>query len=291
MVKVGVLAMLLAVAAQPSAEKQNDRQERRAAAWQALFDRTAGAYEIYRDHEHKERLQLHVAPLYKWKAASAGDGIFGAVYVWTYQGCAENVICFWRSVEGRPILKHEIHSLSPKLLEAVGTSTPAWRPSAGLPRKPLDSAPAPAAKAPSRLAQMRRLAHAFSGYTEAPGDVRRELRLLPAPLYRYESSDPDVLDGALFTFVCTVGTDPEAFLLLEARRTADGPIWHYALARFSHADTFIGFEGKPVWKSVRGVDDTIDHSADYAFRLFNEPVAPEPEFEESAESAGGSASR
>jgi hypothetical protein len=278
MVNAGFLAAVLAIAAQPSAEKQNDTQDGRAAAWQALFDRTAEAYEIYRDHEHAQRLQLHTAPIYKWKAASANDGVFGAVYVWTYQGCAENVACFWRSLEGRgTLLKHEIHSLSPAVLDAVGASTQPWKPTAGLRRKPLEPAPAPAGKAPARLAQMRRLAGAFSGYTQSRDGVRRELRLLPAPLYRYESTGGEVFDGAVFGFVCTVGTDPEAFLVLESRHTTDGQSWQYALARFSSADTFISFQEKPVWKSLRGLDDTIYHSADYTYTLFGEPLAAEPE--------------
>jgi hypothetical protein len=51
------------------------------------------------------------------------------------------------------------------------------------------------------------------------GQERRwELRLLPHPLYRYESTDPDVVDGALFAFVTSAGTDPEALLAIEARK-------------------------------------------------------------------------
>ncbi|HWB07840.1 MAG TPA: hypothetical protein VG826_01255 [Pirellulales bacterium] len=278
MLPAGFLAALLVVAVQPPDEQQKDRPKSRAEAWQPMFDRAAEAYAIYRDREHSQRLQVHTAPLYKWKAASAGDGLFGSVYVWTYRGCPESVASLWRSVEGKTsLMKHELHSLSEALLEAEPVPGHPWTPKAGLPREPIDSAPTPAAKAPARLAQMRRLANTFSGYTEAAGDVRRELRLLPAPLYRYESTDPDVVDGALFAFVCSVGTDPEAFLLLEARQTAEGPRWRYALARFSHADTFISFDQNPVWKSVRGVDDTFAHSADYTYVLLNEPVAePEP---------------
>jgi hypothetical protein len=44
-----------------------------------------------------------------------------------------------------------------------------------------------------------------------------ELRLLPKPLYRYASRSQKVLDGALFAYVWTRGTDPEWLLLLEAR--------------------------------------------------------------------------
>ena len=273
MLKAGLLMALVAVAAQPAVNAQNDPQQRLAAQWQGLFDRAADAYQIYRDREHTQRLELHDAPVYKWKAASASDGVFGSVYLWTHKGCAENVVCLWRSGEGRGnVLKHEIHSLSPAVLEALCTSSHTWKPTASLERKQLETAPAPAEKATARLLQMRRLAADCSGYTEAAGGVRRELRLLPAPLYRYESTDSDVLDGALFGFVCTVGTDPEAFLLLESRRTPEGQRWHYALARFSHADSFISFEGKPVWKSVRTADDTLYHNADYTYLLFGEPV-------------------
>ena len=52
-----------------------------------------------------------------------------------------------------------------------------------------------------------------------------ELRLLPKPLYRYESTDPEVLDGAVFALVSSAGTDPEIILLIEARKTPEGPRW------------------------------------------------------------------
>jgi hypothetical protein len=57
----------------------------------------------------------------------------------------------------------------------------------------------------------------------------------PQPLYRYESTDPDVLDGAVFSFVSSAGTDPEAILVLEARKGpgATVPTWHYAVGRYT----------------------------------------------------------
>jgi hypothetical protein len=41
------------------------------------------------------------------------------------------------------------------------------------------------------------------------------------PLYRYESTDPEVIDGALFGFVHV--TDPEIILVIEARKGSAGP--------------------------------------------------------------------
>ena len=46
------------------------------------------------------------------------------------------------------------------------------------------------------------------------------MRLLTEPLYRYENTKGDLIDGGLFAFV--VATDPDAFLLIEARRTKGG---------------------------------------------------------------------
>ena len=66
---------------------------------------------------------------------------------------------------------------------------------------------------------MRSLAREFNGRSLSDQGQAWELRLLPQPLYRYESTDPDVLDGALFTLVSSAGTDPEIILLLEARKT------------------------------------------------------------------------
>ena len=42
------------------------------------------------------------------------------------------------------------------------------------------------------------------------------MRLLAHPIYHYENTKGDLIDGGLFAFV--QGTDPEVFLLVEARR-------------------------------------------------------------------------
>lgn len=275
LVQACFIAALLVAAADPSSQAPDDDQASQQAVWKAIFNRAAADYELFRDGKHTQRLQLRANPVYKWTAPIAESGVFGAVYVWTHEGCVENVTCFWRAVYGdRVVLTHEIHSLSPVTLNPMHTGSREWKPTAGLERQLVPSAPAPAAKTPSRLAQMRGLAGAFSLHTVPEQGQRTELRLLSTPLYRYQSSNPEVVDGALFAFVCAVGTDPEVFLVLEARKTDEGPRWHYALARFSHLDTFADYQGKNVWKSVRGVNDTSFQNADSTYFLFGEP-APE----------------
>src|SRR5689334_13797406 len=58
---------------------------------------------------------------------------------------------------------------------------------------------------------------------------RSEMRLLPQPHYRYEIKDEGspVVDGAVFAFVWTVGTDPEMLVVIEARRTDQRIRWYY----------------------------------------------------------------
>jgi hypothetical protein len=77
------------------------------------------------------------------------------------------------------------------------------------------------------------------------------MRLLPQPIYRYEISDedPTLVDGAVFAFVWTAGTDPEALLVIEARRTDQGIRWFYAPARFTNCEAWLQYRGKPVWRA------------------------------------------
>lgn len=80
---------------------------------------------------------------------------------------------------------------------------------------------------------MRSLAGAFSVAATVRNDdsVTRRLRGLPQPIFRYGSRDPEVLDGAIFAFV--EGTEPELLLAIEARKTANGFEWQYAIGRLN----------------------------------------------------------
>ena len=112
---------------------------------------------------------------------------------------------------GTRSLDHEFHSLSLSVLEVVhpGKQMGSWVPERwGIALTPLAAAPSPPAPPPCGGVQSRRaLSRGFSALTTADDKGRRwELRLLPQPLYRYQSSDPKVLDGAVFAFV-TFGRD------------------------------------------------------------------------------------
>ena len=86
------------------------------------------------------------------------------------------------------------------------------------------------------------------------------MRLLTQPLFRYESTDPKVVDGALFGFVTSAGTDPEVIILLEAREGQAGPEWRYAVCRFSDLDLYVKHKEVEIWTSIRGGENDLLHN-------------------------------
>jgi len=144
-------------------------------------------------------------------------------------------------------METEIHSLSLNRLTAERGGEEIWVPSrGGAVLSPVPQAVAPAESPTKRLRQMRALAKEFSAVAVDGTHAEWHLRLLTQPLYRYESVDESLLDGALFAFV--KGTDPDVFLLIEARQTADGHRWEYALIRFTGSVKLRVFHsGQEVW--------------------------------------------
>jgi len=126
---------------------------------------------------------------------------------------------------------------------------------------------------------MRSLAHDFSASTKDRNDRLWELRLLTQPLYRYQSTDPEVLDGALFAFVTSAGTDPEAVLVVEARKPASGgnSIWHFAIGRFTDLALSVRLKGKEVFAVPRVPNDAPRQDPKKRYSVFFERYIPQIE--------------
>jgi hypothetical protein len=217
-----------------------------------IYREDAAGYTIYRDAGRTEKVELRTDPVYVWTNPLVGKGQDGAVFVWTCRGRAEVIGCVFSSpATGPKVLTHELHSLATTVLDVTHEgSDREWKPQApGITLSPIAGAPSPAPSPGRRLAQMRALTNELSAHTEDPKGQQWQLRLLPQPLYRYESTDPDVLDGALFSFVSSAGTDPEILLVIEARRGPGGtdPTWRYALARFSFHSLAVRHKGEEIW--------------------------------------------
>lgn len=231
--------------------KSEAGQEKRAKLVEFLTHE-AEQFTVYRGAGHAETLELKREPVYVWHNPLRASGQDGAVFLWVRRGRMEVLGNFFTSPSVAPQeVTHEFRSFSLGTLD-VSRAAPyrrQWTPEGpGVTLAEIPGAPAPAGSAVSRLSQMHALAREFTGGTQEQDGRRWELRLLPKPLYRYESTDPEVLDGGLFAFVTGAGTDPEALLVLEARKApgASGQVWSYDLGRFTDHQIKIRHKGKEI---------------------------------------------
>lgn len=236
-----------------------------------LYAADAAEYEIFRDAQHRESLKLRELPVYVWTNVPREQ--YGSVFVWTWNGRPEVVGSIFSTpteVPGTRGVTHEFHSLSTAKLIPERESANRWRPRTVLQRQPLTDAPKPADTARERRLQLRQLARRFTARSIDVDKEQWELRLLPQPLYQYESTDPEIVDGALFAFVTSAGTDPEVMLLLEARRGDSGSEWTYAVCRFSNSDLFVSDGDRQVWSSVVEGDNTRLNDPQHLYRLMSD---------------------
>ena len=121
-----------------------------------------------------------------------------------------------------------------------------WHPDkAGIELRSFPDAPRPEDSPVKRLSQMKELSRRFACRLTAEGRKGEELRLLPRPIFRYETDHRDLVDGALFAYV--QGTDPEVILMLEAVRQDGEFAWRYAFTRRSMLALEADLDGERVW--------------------------------------------
>jgi hypothetical protein len=235
-----------------------------AKALQAVYLADANEYHFFADADHKTELTREPKPVLHW--ASPNDWS-GDLFVWTHQGRPELIGCILSgpSSAGKRLFFHEFHALTLGVLPPHSMARGReWAPNeVGLKFTDIPGAPLPAETEKSRLVQMRSLARDFVSHTHFDGS-EWELRLLPQPMHRYQrparDPSPDWLDGALFTYVLTTGTDAEVLLIIEARQVGDEFRWQYAPARITNRPAWMLHQGKEIWR-VEG---------------FTEPSGPNP---------------
>ncbi len=215
--------------------------------FRAFAKREATAYTMRLEGSDRP-LTLKAEPILKWSNPVIGT-IYGDVFVWTNEGRPEAVASIYRFYAPITHRANEFHSLALGKVSAERDGSAAWTPSRpGLELKPIKGAAAPADSAPLRLRQMRALAQEFTGRQTSREGVDRDMRLLAQPIYRYENTKGDLIDGGLFVFV--LGTDPEVFLLIEARRRADGaPEWRFGATRMNSVNLRLNHGGREIWNA------------------------------------------
>jgi hypothetical protein len=185
----------------------------------------------------------------RWDNNQRGSEL-GLTVLYIGHGRAEAVCCIY-PWQGK--LAHEFSSLSRGPLEGRRDGQVVWSPDKpGVDFRTIPDAGAPADTVAARLRQLKTLAARFDakllGWKRDDSD-RQALRQLPRPIYRYEQSTGNVLDGAVFAFV--MGVDPEALLLIEAVSTRNESRWEYAFVRRTSGELEGRLDGNVVWTAER----------------------------------------
>ncbi len=174
---------------------------------------------------------------------TVGDSRDGSVFLWLGDGDRPEAAV--QVFKTRFPWMQEWTSLSPDPLMAKMPDGPDWKPTrGGVELKPVPAAPKPADTASERLRQMHTMTRDFRARDRFRG-VWQPLRMMSKPMARYGKPGSELVDGALFAFVIT--TDPEAWLMLEARTTKNGLEWHYAFAPMSGYPLEASWKERVVW--------------------------------------------
>ena len=242
----------------------------------SIYRKEISEYSLAVESAPKKALELCKEPILEWTNPSRSTLQQGVIFLWLRHGRPAALGGIFSQQDpklpGRRVF-HELHALdTEKLLVSRPNALNEWKPQTGLERKEIPVAGTPATTLGTRLVQMRKLAQEFTAHETDSEGKRWDLRLIPAPRFRYPSATSGVIDGALFTFLSNEGTDPEVWLLIEAHEK-DGKIrWEYACCRFSNRDLYVQHKGKEVWSSLRSKTDTVLHDPLHLYRLYADKV-------------------
>jgi len=247
-----LLASLLFAADPPPAAGDTDKARQEEVA--RLAPAKAKLLDVLVGDESPAKADLVKEPLLRWSNPTAGS-VYGEVFLWTVDRRPAAIASIYRWYHPFKDSTVEFVSVTEQPVEAKEQLRSQWKTTTpGTRFAELNGVPAPAESARTRLSQMRSLAREFTtelADKRGGDEVIRELRLLDQPAYRYECPSQRIIDGGLFAFV--EGTDPEAWLLIEAVETTGGRQWRFALARMN-IDALRVRRGESIvqeWKALR----------------------------------------
>jgi hypothetical protein len=268
-----VLLLVIWLACQPvslsadPAETPANRENIEAAL--KLTQAAAAEYEI-RVGDNDKPLDRQPDPVLKWSNPDRGE-IHGNVFLWTRDGRPLVVGALFKWFTPHTHMSHEFQSFAEEPLRAKFHGKPVWKTSGpGLRFEDVPKAPAPAGGEQQRLLQLNQLAKDFAGWKKERDGIEGDLRLLPQPIHRYSAPKQGILNGGVFAFV--QGTDPEIFLLIEARgEKADSTRWQYAATRMTSAEVRLRHRDEKVWEAeTLPWKDVYDHERVYTSFFFKD---------------------
>jgi hypothetical protein len=201
------------------------------------------------DASHSRELHFENKAILRWSNPTAGK-VFGADYVVVEKGVPRAYLSIYQWFSPYTDATSEMSSLTTEPISALRDQRKYWATTVpGTAFEKFTGAMAPASSANQRKSQMNKLASRFEfELTDTRGEksgVKRQLRMLPKPVYQYQSQDPNVLDGAIFAFV--EGTDPEALVTIQAEKEQEAFVYRYALIRRNSDDMSAKLDGVSVW--------------------------------------------
>ncbi|MFK8112415.1 MAG: hypothetical protein AB8B91_09440 [Rubripirellula sp.] len=244
------------------------------------FKNVANAYQM---KVGSKTLKLRSQPLMFWQNTIRLQEQ-GALYAWLNEGRPQVLCSIFTYQDGNEVkCRHEAISLADQPLVSKLDSVQVWSPQkAGVQWNVFGGSAPPAESERRRLSQMRGIARQFNGTLKIPESQPSKLTLIPQPLVRYQAPESGVIDGAIFSLA--VGTDPEIFLLVEARKDSTGSTkWHYAAARAHFHELELEKSNETVWKapSIVELQNTRANQMPYAngsyFIFFPPKPLPSPE--------------
>jgi hypothetical protein len=246
---IAIMVLMLAVDGVPAAAQPDDDRARAAATLEnGRLEAASYAIRLAAAGD-QQPVELRPESLLQWHN-SVNQSVFGNIFVWTRAGRPEAVASIYRFFSPKVEFAAEFQSLSlsPLVIEKNGEEI--WTPrEPGIVLHTFADAPQPSQSKSQRLVQMRQLADQFAVQLTDWSEETYPLRLMPRPLFRYESTDPELLDGALFAFTYT--TDPELLVMIEARKSVNGFRWMYGHARMNVGALTVTCRDQEVWTADR----------------------------------------
>lgn len=237
------LSLLLLGADPPANEKELVE------AWLKVSLQHAQDYLIHPVKQRDEKFTMLPQAVFRHSQPVRGDDI-GAVYLWVDRDKRPAVLgttfAFTLKEDLRAVV-HEFHSLANQPIEAHWRNQAKWKsPIPGLKWQAVPNAPPVDKTAIGRQRQAREIMRHFQAESIDHQGGRWELRLLPKPIHQFDVEQPTTVIGGSLNVFCQ-GTDPELILAVEAQKSNDGFVWHYAAANFTDYALRLRLDDKEVW--------------------------------------------
>lgn len=187
-------------------------------------------------------VKLRPSPLYTYDD-SVRDWNKGTTWIFGEKGRPDVALNLSTNGNVRCI---ELISFSSQSVAVTTSKAQKWQPSGKWDPTPIPNAPKPAVTRSTRLIQMRRMARSFAADQTDHLEGTYGLRLLPQPIYRYETESKSSLDGAFFAFVRE--SDLEIILVIDASKNDSGESqWNFACRTVSLCKQEVRLDENRVW--------------------------------------------